>query len=142
MKPVLVSRQEAVAATLRKYRNKDFDWSKGITCGHMARFHMRQMGLRIPKLPPFRSELGCWKALRSLGHQNTDEWLDSLPGVHRIAPAEMLLGDLATVDSNAGEMQSIILNVAATKFLAWREDEPKAVILDIQLSDIKGAWRL
>jgi hypothetical protein len=54
----LLRRKEATEATLARYRGKVFDWSKGITCVHLARCQMRKMGHKPPTLPRFRSMLG------------------------------------------------------------------------------------
>ena len=100
VRPDLIRRQEALAATLAKYRNRPFDWSKGTTCVHMARFHLRQMGHRPERLPQIRSVLAARRALEARGWADVRAMLASmLPG---IAPAAMLPGDLATADGPDG----------------------------------------
>jgi hypothetical protein len=135
----LLTRKDATEKTMARYRRKAFDWSKGITCVHMARSHMRNMGHRPPGLPRFRSAFAAKQALTARGWTSVDDMLDSL--LPRIAPAQMLLGDLATLPSEEG-LGSIMVCAGPHKLLGWREDAPELVVLDVQLDELSGAWRV
>src|SRR5690606_24837107 len=65
--PELERRRAAVEMTLARYRGKPFDWSRGITCVHLARAHLRNMGHKPPTVPRFRSALGAKRALKERG---------------------------------------------------------------------------
>jgi hypothetical protein len=134
----LLRRQAATSATMAKYRSKAFDWRSEVTCVHMARFHLRKMGHKMPKVPQMRSEIGARHALKARGVDNVAEMLDAL--LPRIAPAEMLLGDLVVAGSADG-IGAIFVCAGPQKIIGWREDEEKMVFLDITLGELDGAWR-
>lgn len=134
----LERRRVATEKTLARYRSKTFDWSKGITCVHLARAHLRNMGHRPETLPRFRSALSAKKALKERGWSSVADMLDSM--MPRIAPAQMLLGDLAIVPGDAG-LDAIFVCAGPLKVFGWREDFPQMVILDIGLDELTGAWR-
>lgn len=139
MLPELATRQQATQATLDRFRGKTFDWSAGITCVHLARTHLRNMGHRPPGLPRFRSALAAKKAMKERGWASVSDMLDSM--LPRIAPAQMLLGDLAVVEGDAG-MDSIMVCAGPLRVFGWREDHPGLVVLGVTMDEISGAWRL
>lgn len=137
----LLRRQKALDATLKKVRGKPLDWAKGMTCVHMARFHLRQMGHKPEPLPRIRSLIGARRALKERGCANVIELLDAQPGLMRIAAASMLPGDLAALASEDG-IGSIFVCAGPHKLIGWREDEEGAVVLDMTFDQIEGAWRV
>lgn len=139
-KPDLLRRKEATEATLARYRHKAFDWSKGITCVHLARYQLRKMGHRPPTLPRFRSAFAAKQAMKERGWSDASEMLDSM--LERIPPARMMLGDLAVAPSDEGNMGSIMVCAGPHKLLGWREDAPELVVLDVSLDELTGAWRV
>lgn len=132
-------RRVATEKTLKRYRGKVFDWSNGITCVHLARFHLRNMGHHPETLPRFRSALSAKKALKERNWNSVAEMLDSM--FPRIAPAQMMLGDLAIVPGDAG-LDAIFVCAGPLKVFGWREDQPGLVLLDIGLDELTGAWRV
>lgn len=135
----LLRRKEATEKTLARYRGKAFDWSTGITCVHLARAQMRAMGHRPPTLPRFRSMLGAKKAMAERGWANVTEMLDSM--LPRIAPAQMLLGDIAALPDAEG-LGSLMVCAGPHKLMGWREDAAELVVLDVTLDELAGAWRV
>lgn len=136
--PDLVRRQRATEATLAKYRERSLDWTKRVTCVHMARFHLRQMGHRPPPMPEFRSPLGARKAMKKRGWDSVEQMLDEvLPGA-RIAPMSMLLGDLAVVRGDQG-LDAILLH-AGNEALGWHESGDRIVPMIVH--EYVGAWRV
>lgn len=139
--PELLRRQRATNATLAKYRARAFDWRNRATCVHLARFQMRQMGHRPPPIPDIRSPIGARRALKATGHDDLAALLDSL--LPRIAPAAMLLGDLALVPGDPedeGGFDSIVMS-GGDKLFGWHPDDPSG-IKPLIVSTITGAWRL
>ena len=133
-------RKAATEATQARYRGKVFDWRTGATCVHMARYHLRQLGRRPPTLPRLRSALAAKRARQRRGSPDVGDMLDGI-GLQRIAPAQMLLGDLAV--GPADEFFGAIgVCAGPLKLLGWREDAPGLVILDVDLSQLTGAWRV
>ena len=135
----LERRRVATEKTLKRYRGKVFDWSKGITCVQLARAHLRNMGRKPETLPRVRSPLGARRALKERGWESVEAMLDSM--LERIAPAEMMLGDVAIVPGDAG-LDAIFVCAGPLKVFGWREDAPALVLLDIGLDELTGAWRV
>lgn len=135
-KPELIRRQEATTATLERYRAKTFDWSRGCTCVHLARFHLKQMGHRPPTVPRIRSLLGAKKALKERGWPDVPAMLDSM--LPRIPPAAMWLGDLAVLEDDSG-LGAIVVNTGQ-KVIGWHEDAPGMVVMEAHR--VSGAWRV
>lgn len=131
-------RRAATQKTIDRYRGKAFDWGKGVTCVHMARVHLRNMGHKVPAIPRFRSAFGAKAALVDRGWGDCCEMLDSM--LPRIAPAYATLGDLIAVEGEAG-IDALFICAGPRRFFGWREDCESAVMLEIDLNDCKGAWR-
>ncbi|MFC3442794.1 DUF6950 family protein [Sphingobium rhizovicinum] len=134
----LVRRAEATRLTLAKYRSRPFSWADRATCIHLARHHLRNMGHKPPSIPDFRSALGAQKALLRQGHDDLHDLLDSL--LPRIAPAQMLVGDLALIDGD-GPFDSICVS-AGGKLLGWHEDDASGIKPLLALTVPLGAWRV
>lgn len=136
--PDLLRRQAATAATLSRYRHKAFDWRSGVTCVHLARFHLKQMGHKVPTVPRFRSEFAGLRAMKTRGWENVSDMLDSM--LDRISPAAMMLGDLVVLESSDG-IGSIMVSADSSKLLGWREDADQMIVLDVAPHELGGAWR-
>ncbi len=136
-KPDMIRRQEAVRATMNKYRARPFNWKSKSTCLHMARFHLLRMGRKPPPLPQIGSLLTAKKALKERGWSNVADMLDAI-GLERIAPASMLLGDLAMLESEDG-MGAIVVSTGG-KAIGWHDDEASMVVMEPLI--IAAAWRV
>lgn len=134
----LERRRVATEKTLKRYRGKVFDWSKGVTCVHLARFHLRNMGHKPETLPRFRSALSAKKALKERGWESVEAMLDSM--MPRIAPAQMLLGDLAVVPGQEG-LDCILVSAGPLKLMGWHPETGEFVLYDGGLDEVTGAWR-
>lgn len=137
----LLRRARALDAAKRKYGKRAFSWRNGVSCVHLARGHLVKMGHRPPPLPRIRSLVGARRALAERGWANVTEMLDAQPGLLRIAPAEMLPGDLAVLASEDG-IGAIFLCAGPHKLIGWREDAPAMVVLDLSFDQVSGAWRV
>lgn len=140
--PELDRRREATQATVDKFKGLPFDWSQGRHCVRMAQYHLRQMGWRSPKLPTIprvRSAMAAKKELKAHGFESVSEWLDGL--LERIPPAMMLVGDVATVEGDAG-LDAVFICAGPRRLFGWREDQPGAVMLEVSLDEVQGAWRV
>lgn len=140
MKPDAIRRFEATSATLAKFRGKPFDWSKGLTCLHMARFHLVKMGYKIEAMPRIKSAIGARRELdkRELG--NVGDWLDSI-GLPRIAPAAMAQGDIGYRSSEDG-FGGLMICAGPHKLIGWFENAPDMVVMDMTFDQVEAAWRL
>lgn len=140
----LLRRQAATMATHGRYFGKPFGWAAGVTCVHLIRFHLRQMGHRPAPLPRVRSALAARRALTERGWQTCGDMLDAQVGLARIPAAAMLPGDVALLDSDdegGAAMGALFVCVGPHKLMGWREDAPGCVVLDVSFADIAAAWR-
>lgn len=136
--PDLVRRQLATEKTLVRYRGKAFDWGKGITCVHLARTHLKNMGHKPPTIPRFRSIHGAKQAMKDRGWADVGDMLDSL--LPRIAPAQMLLGDLAIVPGEG--MDAMLICGGPIRLFGWHGSEARPVFIGVDLGEITAAWRV
>lgn len=136
--PDLLRRHRATSATLEKYRDAVFDWQGGVTCVHMARFHLRKMGHKIEPLPRIRSAVAARRALQMRGWANVRDMLAArLP---EIPQAAMLLGDLVTADGPDG-FGGILICAGRHKLMGWHEDMPGLVMIDFEPAAVTGTFR-
>ena len=134
----LIKRKAVTQETLDRFRGADFDWS-GTTCVHLARAQLVGMGHGVPEIPQFSTALEAARVMREHGWDSVSEMLDSY--LERIAPASMLLGDIALI-KGAGGLDAIFICAGPLKVFGWREDAPDLVVLDISFGDLEGAWRV
>ena len=139
--PDLIRRKRATESTLAKYRALPFDWKKGVTCVHMARFHLQRMGHTVPVLPRMRGPIGAKRALQERGWDSVAAMLDAQEGLQRIAPAMMLPGDLAALPDDSG-FDAIVICAGRHKLLGWHQDWNGGMIeMEASLDALRGAWR-
>lgn len=134
----LIRRKQATQRTLDRYRGVDFDWS-AVTCVHLAHYHMTEMGHTLPEIPMFDTALGAARAMQERGWDSVADMLDA--HLSRIAPATMLLGDLAVIRA-AGGLDAIFICAGPLKVFGWRDDVPDLVLLDVSLGELEGAWEV
>lgn len=136
----LEQRAGATEKTFAAYRQRAFDW-RGVTCIHLARRQLINMGHRPPPIPRFYSALGARRAMERAGFGGLADIFDAL-GLPRIAPAQMLVGDLAVVPGEDGF--DAVFVCAGGKMLGWHaasEDRGIVPVADA-LTHISAAWRL
>lgn len=135
----LAERVTATEKTLAKFRGRPFDWKTGATCIHLARTQARNMRRRVPALPRFTSAVGARTALRKTGHESLEALLDSL--FERIAPARMLVGDLALLPGDDA-LGGIVIADGFGTMLGWHEAAPVLSPIVGAVGECRGAWRL
>lgn len=131
----LLRRQNALAKTVDKFRDKPFVWGKA-DCGKLLISHLHAMGHRKLIRPgKYDDALGAKRALTAMGFETVEEWLDAM--LPRIPPARALPGDIVLVAGTAG-LDCITVSVGMKAF-GWHEDAEGATILIHR--EVKGAWR-
>jgi hypothetical protein len=135
--PDLIRRRRAVEATMEKYRHRVFDWKTKASCLHMFRFHLVRMKRKAPALPPVGSLLAAKRALKARGWKDVGDMMDGI-GLKEINPAQMLLGDVAMLESEDG-LGAIVISVGG-KVIGWHDDGEAMVVMEPL--EIKRAWRL
>lgn len=137
--PELERRRRATEATRAKYIGTAFDWKRWRHCIALARFQAVQMGHRPP---PIRAIRGPISAKRELAKRNCETVIELLDGQFaRIAPAEMLLGDIAAFPGTDG-LNAIGVCAGPGRVLCWREDHPVLAVLVVDLDQLEASWRL
>ncbi|MBO0750305.1 MAG: hypothetical protein J2O44_07760 [Porphyrobacter sp.] len=135
----LDQRRIATQATRDQFVGKPLDWAAGRHCVKMAHVHARRMGARVPPLPRVRSPLGARKALKANGWGGVTAMLDSL--FERIAPARMLLGDMAVTPGDEG-MDSVMICLGPRRMLGFLPDGSEVVAYEADLNEFTAAWRV
>ncbi len=136
----LAARVAATEKVVARFRNRPFDWKDRATCIHLARAQARAMGHKPPAIPDFRSARGGLTALRATGHETLEALLDSM--FQRIAPAAMLVGDLAVAP--APEPFGCAVGIwGGSALLGYHPDEPSGLAnIKEAMMHITAAWRL
>lgn len=137
----LEARRVATEKVVARFRARPFSWTGRRTCIHLARAQMVALGHRPPKLPDLRSARAARRALVATGHPDLISLLDGV--VPRIAPAEMLIGDLALMEGDA-LFDALVLS-AGGKVLGYHGDDLARGLVPIQPigpQPFKAAWRL
>lgn len=133
----MFDRVAALQKTADKFRGKPFVWGRS-DCYKLVRAHLRNMGHRAPAGQRYKSALGARRALTMTGHPTLEALIDSL--LPRIAPAEMLPGDIALLPGEA-PFDALAICVGR-KLMCWREDADELVMLSVEGGAIKAAWRV
>lgn len=132
-------RVAATNKTMAKYRGRAFDWSNKATCIHLARTQLRNMGHKPPRIPAFKSALGAKRAMAANGYETVADIFDQL-GLERIAPAAMLVGDLAVLPGEDGFDAVVIC--AGGKLLGWHGAADELTVIGEAVAHVTAAWRL
>jgi hypothetical protein len=89
-------------------------------------------------VPRIRSALAAKRAMQSNGWESVEDMLDSM--LPRIAPAMMLLGDLAVVPGEDG-FASIMICAGPQKVMGWHPETGAFVVYDGGIGELSAAWR-
>jgi len=137
----LIRRRDALLKTKARFQNRAFDWKTGCTCVHLARFHLRNLGHRVEPMPRVRSLVAAKRQLALRNCADTVDLIDQyLP---RIAPAQMLLGDLAALPGEFG-LSAVVIAAGngPDKFWGFHGDAGQLVVItDIDPDNLTGCWR-
>lgn len=137
--PELERRRRATERTRLKYLDKKFDWARWRHCIALARYQAVQMGHRPPPIRPIRGPVSAKRELKKRGCASVIELLDGQ--FPRIAPAQMLLGDLGAFPGTDG-LNAIGVCAGPGRMLCWREDHPVLAVLIVDLDEFDASWRL
>lgn len=141
--PDLIRRQQALAATQAKFRGKRFGWKSGQHCAALLTSHLKAMGRKAPKVGALGSLLAAKRVLAARGWDGLAEAIDA-QGLARIAPAEMLPGDVA-LRASADGIGAALICMTSTKMLGWFENEEtggRCVVMDMSFDQLDAAWRV
>ncbi|MDE0878931.1 MAG: hypothetical protein OSB00_09780 [Sphingomonas bacterium] len=137
----LEARRVATEAVVARFRGRPFSWTGRRTCVHLARAQMRALGHRPPAVPDMRSAASAVRALKATGHDRLIDLFDSL--LPRIAPAAMVIGDLALMAGDA--LFDAIVVSAGGKVIGYHGDALQRGLVNIEPIGPRpfiAAWRL
>jgi hypothetical protein len=139
----LLRRQLATQATLNKFRGKVFDFKAERHCSELLKFHLKKMGHRLPPWATVKSVGAALRELKARDCDNMGELCGKWLKLEAIAPAQMLMGDVAYLPGDEDEWRigSIAVCAGPQKLLGWNGDEPKFSPLDVDFSAIALAYR-
>lgn len=122
----LERRHLAIEATMTRYRDRPFAWGR-VDCAKVAAFHLKKLGhkILISKAGSYSSSLGAARALKRLGYTTLADMADGL-GLPQIAPARMLLGDIAELEADT-PMGAIGIYAGNGNLFGFHEDFPGLV---------------
>lgn len=135
----IAKRVKATAATEKRFRDKPFDWAKNATCIHMMRYHAAKMGRQMPIVPRFRSAIGAKKKLLGMGYASVIEVMDE--HFERIPPAFMRVGDMLALPGDE-HFEALVIKGDRHKFLGWHETAPGCTIMEVDITQALGSWRV
>ena len=131
----LVKRAEATTATKAEFAGAIFDW-KQVDCYRVARAHLARFGHVLPE-PRYSTAMGAYRQMKRQGFDSLDDLISSyLPP---IAPAMMLIGDLAIADG-PDPFGGGLLICAGNKLIGFYEGEDVMVNIIVETPP-RGAWR-
>lgn len=137
----LAERAQATEAVIARFRDKPFDWRTTGTCVHLFRAQAVAMGHKLPPIKQFRSPLSAKRALVALGHDSVTALIDALLPGARIAPAEMIVGDVGVLPGEQG-LDAVVI-CAGSKVLGWHGEDPSRLVpIEVCRGAFTGAWRL
>lgn len=136
----LNDRRVATQRTFDMFRGEAFGW-RSRTCIHVAHFHLQALGRDLPPLPAFHSPATARRAMKAMGASDLSGLLERA-GLQRIAPAAMIVGDIAVLPGEAGSgvFDSVAI-CAGNKFMGWSgwADSFQSMLVDPVA--IKAAFR-
>lgn len=97
------------------------------------------MGHKPQRIPAFKSAIGAKRAMKANGFETVGDIFDSL-GLMRIAPAAMLVGDLATLPGDDG-FEAVVVCVGG-KLMGWHGAADELTVIGEAVAHVTAAWRL
>lgn len=137
----LLERAKVTQATLDSYRGRPSDHAGNEwPCIYLLHDHLTACGYDVPEIPELSDLRSVLKAMKERGWNSVPDMLDQ--HLERIAPAMMMMGDVAVSKSEAG-VDAILICAGPMKLFGWREDLNTLVIIDDdKMDDLVGAWRV
>lgn len=133
-----LQREPVTTATRKEFTGQAFDWGAR-DCLIVARYHLIGAGYTgLPKIPAYKDAKTALKALKKAGYASVSDIFDSL--LEPILPAQMLLGDIATMKGEGGMDAVVIGNV---RFVwGYAEGNLEKGLVPIDPLYIEKAWRV
>lgn len=138
----LADRARATEATKNAFWGTERNWTD-TTCVHALHAHLVNTGHFPPDVPLFRTKKGAREALKAMGAPSLPALCLNL-GLAEIAPAKMIVGDIAILPGAEGKTDGIraaITICAGNKFMGWYGEDGPFQHMEIDLSAVVAAFR-
>lgn len=135
--PELVRRASVIEKARKQFDGKTFKLGRR-DCARLASAVLSGMGHTVPKLPPYKTELGARRAIAALGAETLEGVLDGL-ALPRIPPAAALPGDLLYMPCE-GTVGAIVIAVGNGAALGFHQDHVGLVAM--RPTEVLAAWRV
>jgi hypothetical protein len=133
---------EAAQATLDHFRGRPFVWGES-DCARLAAHVLRGLGYKpnLSQFGSYRSDRAALRALKARGMASVIDWMDSVPGLSRIAPAAALPGDIIAFPGGGG-WDGLAVAIGNGRVLAFTETVAGngCAVLAANLEAAVAAW--
>lgn len=139
----LAERAAATQQTFNAFKGEPFDW-RHASCANLLATHLSNMGHPVPPMPPMGTKKAAREALKAMGASSLLK-LPAVLGLEEIAPAKMLVGDIAVLPGEDGRTDgirgAIVIAAGNGKFMGWHEAGEGLRMIDNALPHVKAAFR-
>ena len=141
-KAPLVRRVEIAQEALDTFGGKPFAWGTN-DCARLAALVLRRAGYNpnLAQFGDYRSDRAALRALKARKMASVLDWIDSVKGLHRIAPAAALPGDLIAFPGASG-WDGLAVALGNGRVLAFSSEIEgnAAVVIAAKLELATAAW--
>jgi hypothetical protein len=138
----LVLRVAIAQDALDTFRGKPFAWGR-MDCAKLAAHVLKAAGYKpnLAQFGDYRTDRAAARALKARHMGDVLDWVDSIKGLHRIAPAAALPADLIAFPGEGG-WHGLAVALGNGRVLAFTETvgDGACSILEANLSAAVAAW--
>ena len=143
-KHLLVVRVAIAQAALDTFLGQPFAWGSG-DCAKLAAFVMSRAGLspNLHQFGSYRTDRMALRALKGRKFRTVVDWVDSVKGVERIAPAACLPGDLIAFPGEGG-WHGLTVYLGNRRVLGFTETATDGAcsIIAANMQFAEAAWKV
>jgi hypothetical protein len=140
----LILRVAIAQHALDTFRGKPFAWGT-MDCARLAAHVLKAAGYKpnLSQFGDYRSDRAAARALKRRHFANVVDWIDSVKGLERIAPAAALPADLIAFPGEGG-WHALAVVLGNGRVLAFTEtvDAGACSILEANLGAAVAAWKV
>lgn len=128
----LLARVDAAQQAMDHFAGKPLVWGR-TDCARLAAHVLKTLGYKpgLSRFGDYKTELGARRALRRHGMTDTPDWLDTIHGLIRIAPAAALPGDVVGMPG-AGNWTSLTICLGNGRLLGFHPEAGVGVCTVVQ----------
>lgn len=136
----MVARVSAAQAAVDRFNGQAFAW-RTADCARLAAFTLQRLGYKpgFARFGHYSTATGAVRALRRNGFADTPDWLDSIHGLTRVAPAMALPGDILAMPGEDG-LTSLAVALGGDRLLGLLRETGGFTVLQ-PLIHPNACWR-